>query len=679
MSGGPGVMARAWRWSLDKSPLIRAWSWIRRRDRSVGAALAILDEAALPVLIDARIRETIRRTRLWSSERAEITREFVEHARDALDAGEDPERIVMDFGDAPVVARLVTRAARRKRPTYWKMYRAARRVLGAAIVLVVGSYAVLALRFYAGEPSIETDYMAVLNEGRERYDATERAWPVYLEIATAWKLHTRDELERQRERAEAAEATLDPDDAAAASEIPGPGLWKGHAITPNHPDYDATVALHRAFRPEIDRLIDATSRPVTGMMYSDRTEEVDVADGVSFLNTLPPKEDPVQQGSLFELRLPHLAHMRRLARILIFDAKIGADEGDAGRVVESHGAVLLMARQLHEEPVFLITDFVKISLITFSIDQLRDLLKAHPDLLTRDQIISLAHSYGAARDRVEIGLGVQSMMFEDLLQRAFTDNGNGNGRLTPEGLGMLSLYSRFAAVPVDVFPRSAPGFYKDAASPLSITLVADRRAQRERFRTVTDAFETVLREGPASIGRLETIERQLTEDYRWMESLRYQPVLVTMPALLISCETIFRARTRVDAGVLMLALEVYRTEHGAYPGSLHDLPPRLIPEIPEDPMDPGSPLKYARTDTGYVIYSVGSDGDDDSGRATDRSRITDGSKDKPDNVSDFSIRFARGTEPEPSPSGHAPGSTRDDRVTPPDADWILIEIARTAG
>lgn len=65
-----------------------------------------------------------------------------------------------------------------------------------------------------------------------------------------------------------------------------------------------------------------------------------------------------------------------------------------------------------------------------------------------------------------------------------------------------------------------------------------------------------------------------------------------------------------------LALHAYRDTHGAYPERLQDLVPELLDTLPMDLAD-GQPLRYRRTDGGYLLYSVGYDGKDDGGQHAD--------------------------------------------------------------
>lgn len=63
---------------------------------------------------------------------------------------------------------------------------------------------------------------------------------------------------------------------------------------------------------------------------------------------------------------------------------------------------------------------------------------------------------------------------------------------------------------------------------------------------------------------------------------------------------------------LVVALESHQNEHKAYPGTLNQLVPEFIDEVPIDPYD-GKQFKYRALKDDYVLYSVGPHGDGDDG------------------------------------------------------------------
>lgn len=72
------------------------------------------------------------------------------------------------------------------------------------------------------------------------------------------------------------------------------------------------------------------------------------------------------------------------------------------------------------------------------------------------------------------------------------------------------------------------------------------------------------------------------------------------------------------------ALERYYLAENEYPERLEELAPRFLPAVPVDPVN-GQPLRYRRSEDGrFVLYSIGSDLDDDEGRVAAARRPSQG-------------------------------------------------------
>jgi len=86
-----------------------------------------------------------------------------------------------------------------------------------------------------------------------------------------------------------------------------------------------------------------------------------------------------------------------------------------------------------------------------------------------------------------------------------------------------------------------------------------------------------------------------------------------MPALsrvtTIELRTIARLRA-ADAAIAVLR---YRLATGKLPDKLADLVPAYLENAPKDPFD-GNDLRYKKLDPGFIVYSIGEDLSDDSGR-----------------------------------------------------------------
>lgn len=73
-----------------------------------------------------------------------------------------------------------------------------------------------------------------------------------------------------------------------------------------------------------------------------------------------------------------------------------------------------------------------------------------------------------------------------------------------------------------------------------------------------------------------------------------------------------KADMRLQVAEVALAVEEWRMEHGRWPDSLEELVPELLDAIPQDPFSDGA-IRYARTEDGVIVYSVGEDGKDNGG------------------------------------------------------------------
>jgi hypothetical protein len=69
-----------------------------------------------------------------------------------------------------------------------------------------------------------------------------------------------------------------------------------------------------------------------------------------------------------------------------------------------------------------------------------------------------------------------------------------------------------------------------------------------------------------------------------------------------------------------LAVRAYQMKHSKLPNTLDEVVPEFLPAVPMDPFS-GGPTLYRKVDGGYILYSVGSDGDDDGGRPVTNSSL----------------------------------------------------------
>jgi hypothetical protein len=74
-----------------------------------------------------------------------------------------------------------------------------------------------------------------------------------------------------------------------------------------------------------------------------------------------------------------------------------------------------------------------------------------------------------------------------------------------------------------------------------------------------------------------------------------------------------RTHAELDVARTALAIERHRLARGKTPEGLEELVPQYLEQVPIDPFD-GRPLRYRRTESGYLLYTILEDGQDNGGR-----------------------------------------------------------------
>jgi hypothetical protein len=85
-----------------------------------------------------------------------------------------------------------------------------------------------------------------------------------------------------------------------------------------------------------------------------------------------------------------------------------------------------------------------------------------------------------------------------------------------------------------------------------------------------------------------------------------------MPAVQATTQAALRTEVQERLLALHLAIEVYHQEHEEWPAKLEDVAELLDGEVPQDPYSQGQ-FVYRVEDGNYLLYSVGSNGQDDGG------------------------------------------------------------------
>lgn len=147
--------------------------------------------------------------------------------------------------------------------------------------------------------------------------------------------------------------------------------------------------------------------------------------------------------------------------------------------------------------------------------------------------------------------------------------------------------------------------------------IADTRISRSQYLAIQDLCDSTQRDGPISFDFLEV--------FFWQGIYRQGAEIISKFSFFMAfnlfhstCQTHYRAHVDSRHLEIAIALELYRHDHGTYPRQLKELKSGYMDEIPDDPFTDGDPFRYMPTETGdrisgYMLYSVGPNGEDDGG------------------------------------------------------------------
>jgi hypothetical protein len=628
------------------SDLFRGQVTGRRVSAPVRAARAAraATEAALPPEARDLVLRVVKRTRLRPREKADVAAELIAHFADGLDAGTPAGDLLAAFGHERQAARLIRRAKIRNRSLPWHFLRFVRRLTAALVLL----YAALAARFYVGRPTVAVDYFVQLNAQAERTPADQRAWPTYARALVA--LDVPDLGRGQAATRPADDPRQRPERFGLLLEArPGWRTWG---------ELGAWVDAHAA---GIELARQAAAKPTFGFVLGPNGSQLDPPLGID--------ERSAESFPLLGVRLPTLNHLRTLGLVLAADLAVARSRGEGDRVARDVDAILGVADHLRRP--FVINQLVAMGVDEFALKELGRTLTDAPAVLSDAALVRLAHRLAELGARVPlVDVRGERLFFYDVIQRSFTDDGDGDGRLTPEGVLFLQGVTSSS-------DERWLNLGMRAIGPLGV--VGPRRAQVAEYDRIMDVYEAQLLR-PARDADLSAVHARVA-DLRGptgvtalpAQYVRYLPVSILVPAMSGALEHAERLLGQRDGLTVAIALELHRRRHGAYPASLDALVPGLLPAVPADRIS-GDPLRFRLVDGKPVVYSVGVDRDDDGGRRPAKSAAYKRS----DEAArwphlDFGRAAGRpGAVASPAQGGAPAASTAAAPPEAADGDWVLF-------
>ncbi|MHC4316907.1 MAG: hypothetical protein ACYTGE_15040 [Planctomycetota bacterium] len=314
----------------------------------------------------------------------------------------------------------------------------------------------------------------------------------------------------------------------------------------------------------------------------------------------PPGLRPIKGNGVlgFSGMVDDLSRARNLARISVSAMRLAAGEGDLAGAVNAFDQTLALARTMALQP-YLISYLTAAAIEALAMSELRyELMELEFDEPScRSLLASLDRHSGFPT--VGYALEAERIYFEDWVQWTYSDDGAGDGFLVAapvleSGFCAPSEQSLLGAVASRFFTASRAEI-QDAHGTLMDKLVRQTRlpaAEQAGAAAESDAFVEGL-------------------------SNRYEMVRLLSSALGKFVQNSTVRAVRLEGMRVMVALELYRARHGAYPDSLDQLAGDIVTQPPADPLH-GLPFGYRLLDgdpdgRAYLLYSIGLDRVDDGG------------------------------------------------------------------
>lgn len=603
--------------------------------------------AGLPTAASELIHRVVRRTRLWRIEKVAVADELIAHFADGVMSGASVDDLIRDFGDERAAAKLVRRAKKRGRSWPWHV---AKYVAWIALVIFAID-AILLARFIFGRATVTVDYLAQLNAPIVVIPSADRAWPLYRQAILGFGMG--------KDR-----------DTAIEKPLAGDAHRSMQQARPGDPEWPALVAWLDAHNPAFDHLRHAAAKPALGFVLGPDGPAYDPELGFNAKHYRFRGEgvepSPLDE-SIVSVLLTGLNPMRQMAGLLSADLTHAREQGDGARVIADLEAMIGMSRQLRDAEAVIVTRLVSIGIGRIALDDLRETLAQTPQLLSDADLVRLAHrissAMGGETASAFYDLSGERFSFKDVLQRLYTSDGNGDGRLAFSAVQALRDFGQLGgdemARPPQ--PNTAADMAKLVVIGSYVATLDARRATDEEYGRLFDLAASDLARPLYAIDPKQSGERQVQKRIdeigrSAVERVRLVLVPIFMPSFSKSQETAERYIGTRDGVLIAIALELHRRRHGgAYPATLDELVPTLLPSMPRDRIS-GAAIRYRLVNGAPVVYSVGVDRDDDGGRDDAGKADSTGHHD----------RLARWS------------LESDESIESVDGDWILFDARPTA-
>lgn len=321
----------------------------------------------------------------------------------------------------------------------------------------------------------------------------------------------------------------------------------------------------------------------------------------------PTSEDLNQNMPLSYSMSNHLLIAHKMPELLIVDSRLAMEQNDIERITRNLEAIFGMARQISDNK-FVMEGFLGLAFSSSGIDLLDECLQARVDF-DAAQFKRLAAALEQNRVDEIFRFSTERITFADLIQHSYTDDGNGDGRITWRGLeNMDPAYhpQQFVSSVESVWMDRVRSVAMFLAAPTSMLRYATRKQMTEKADHLFERVDAYML-APLSDPTAQAFEVEL-------ENLptSFEPIKRFLRSSVRYKRTVLQRTADREGALAALAVLRFKQQHGTLPATWEEMVGTFLEDVPKDPVD-GQPLRYKIQGKDFYIYSVGANLIDDGG------------------------------------------------------------------
>jgi hypothetical protein len=582
----------------------------------------LIDRSELPVAIKQIIQLVVQNSRLWRGEKREVANELLAHFEDGLRSGKDAAKLIHDFGDPQLIAQLIRSSKIRNRSMNTKLLSAG---LWGFLLFVLFYFGLTAF-YHSGKANPSHDYEADLNRPALAIAPVDAAWSIYRPAFTKFG--------------------FSEGGAGRFEEIYVQTDNRSDLVTPRDGEaWKRAIEKLEEGKELLDAFRAARMKSHLGLpLCSNRNQYSEVDFAALFPNqtrgpnsandaSSPSEFEKLASESMIGILLPHYQVMRYAAHLLVIDTRWAVEQNDFERVTQNVESIFGFSRQLGNEPL-LIGDLIAYAIQSIGYDLIDEVLTKHLNRFSEAQLARIQSSVADSDPSGMIDLEGEKLLGLDVLQRCFTNDGNGDGRITADAYRLLNNWNSVMGNEQPV-ANGDSGYSKFAkaweavSAPLIAIQFPSRKQVEEEYLSLLDDGNQQLQKPYFAATSFESSNAKVAESSPFAKAL--------FPAIQQVATAMFRTKGQQEATAAAIAIYRYQKEHGKLPGSLDALEGKYLDQLPGDQFD-GDLVRYLKKSDGFILYSIGCDLVDNGGQR--RLVSADGSdgklpKDQPEPTGQF--------------------------------------------